>query len=301
MSDSAAAFLGKMFREEDLLKLNFARRELEDCGLGRNPLAILILSRVLDHCCFSATDGIYKAPTSAKRALTPSAALELVYRILMEDALDASMGSGLATILQKSSESMDELADRSVNLVITSPPYLNNFDYAEMTRMYLYFWGIASSWGEITDRVRSRLIVNTTTALKGHKDCQATYRDTLPVNVRAEAGLAVEALAVRRKEKAGKKEYDFLVYPYLSQMQRVIREVHRVLVPGGAMHMMVSDAALYGIHLPAPHWLAEIMTCAGFKDVQCEMVRPRGHRWILDKREGAAQGLGEYYVFGRSP
>jgi hypothetical protein len=64
--------------------------------------------------------------------------------------------------------------------------------------------------------------------------------------------------------------------------------------------MMVSDAALYGVHLPAPQWLATIMTEVGFCDVQCEMVRPRGHRWVLDKREGSAGGLGEYYVFGRA-
>ena len=64
--------------------------------------------------------------------------------------------------------------------------------------------------------------------------------------------------------------------------------------------MMVSDAALYGVHLPAPQWLAQIMTECGFLDVQCEIVRPRGHRWILDKREGSPEGLGEYYVFGRA-
>jgi hypothetical protein len=64
--------------------------------------------------------------------------------------------------------------------------------------------------------------------------------------------------------------------------------------------MMVSDAALYGMHLPAPHWLAEIMRGCGFLDVHCELVRPRGHRWVLEKREGAATGLGEYYVFGRA-
>jgi hypothetical protein len=154
--------------------------------------------------------------------------------------------------------------------------------------------------GRDTDRVRSRLIVNTTTALKGHKDRQEAYRDTLPKEVRLAADAAVKILSHRRKEKAGKKEYDLLVYPYLSQMQQVLRETKRVMKPGAPFHMMVSDAALYGVHLSAPQWLAHIMSECGFRDVQCEMLRPRGHRWILEKREGAAQGLGEYYVFGRA-
>lgn len=69
---------------------------------------------------------------------------------------------------------------------------------------------------------------------------------------------------------------------------------------GRAAAMMISDAALYGVHLPAPQWIARMMEAVGFSDVECHMVRPRGHRWILDKREGAEGGLGEYYVFGRA-
>jgi len=300
ISASASAFLGKMFFEEDLIALHSARRELEDQGLARNPMAMLILSRMLDHCCFAATDGIYKAPTTTKKTISPKAAMERVFALIQEDERQAQAGPGLVEIHERSSECMEELGDDTIDVVVTSPPYLNNFDFAEMTRMYLYFWGLAGSWGEITERVRSRLIVNTTTALKGQKEKQASYRDSLPVLVREAADNAVKTLSTVRGQRAGKKEYDFLVYPYLSQMQAVLRETHRVLKPGAPFHMMVSDAALYGVHLPAPQWLASIMTEVGFHDVQCEMLRARGHRWVLDKREGSAEGLGEYYVFGRA-
>lgn len=300
ISTSASVFLAKMFQEEDLLALLTARRELEEADLHQNPLAILILSRMLDHCCFAATDGIYKAPTSTKRAIAPKDAFDKVFGLLKEDEAEATLGRDLCHVHEKSSECMSELSDESVDLIVTSPPYLNNFDFAEMTRMYLYFWAMASSWGEITDRVRSRLIVNTTTALKGKKEQQDAYRASLPHEVMIAADAAVGALADKRKEKAGKKEYDFLVYPYLSQMQSILDESHRVLRSGAPFHMMVSDAALYGVHLPAPQWLAEIMKEIGFTDVRCEMVRSRGGRWLLDKREGSTNGLGEYYVFGRA-
>ena len=300
VSESASAFLGKMFRKNDLFALYSARRELDERGLGSHPLALLILSRILDYCCFAATDGIYKAPTSSKRALTPNEALDKVLGTLAGDEYEAQLEGGPVRIYEKSSECMDELDDDSIDVVVTSPPYLNNFDFAEMTRMYLYFWGLASSWDEITTRVRSRLIVNTTTALKGHKESQQAYRNTLPEEVRRAADSAVENLSIRRKNRAGKKEYNFIVYPYLSQMQQVLREIRRVLKPGASFHMMVSDAALYGVHLPVPQWLAQIMSECGFLNVQCEIVRARGHRWILDKREGSPKGLGEYYVFGRA-
>lgn len=300
VSESASAFLGKMFRENDLIALYSARRELDERGFGAHPLAILILSRILDYCCFAATDGVYKAPTSSKRALTPSEALDKVFGTLADDQGEAQREGGPVRIYDQTSEFMESLDDDSIDLVVTSPPYLNNFDFAEMTRMYLYFWNIASSWDEITNCVRSRLIVNTTTALKGHKKSQQAYRGTLPERVRSAADVAVESLSKRRNARAGKKEYNYLVYPYLSQMQQVLRETRRVLKLGATFHMMVSDSALYGIHIPAPQWLALIMTECGFIDVQCEIVRSRGHRWILDKREGSPEGLGEYYVFGRA-
>lgn len=299
-SESVRVFLGKLFQDDDLKALQSARIELNHAGLGDNPLAILILSRMLDYCCFAATDGIYKAPTSTKRSISPKSAMDKVLGDIYDDEIEATISSAKSKIYNSTSELMTDIKDRSVDLVVTSPPYLNNFDFAEMTRMYLYFWGMASSWGEITDRVRSRLIVNTTTSLKGHKDIQDSYRSNLSNEILVEADDAVEKLRHKRSEKAGKKEYDLLIYPYMSQMQSVIRECRRVLSSGSPFHMMVSDAALYGVHLPAPQWLAQIMRESGYTDVECEMVRPRGHRWVLEKREGSATGLGEYHVYGKA-
>ena len=300
LSDPALTFLMKMFRPNDLDALIGARRKLEEEGLGANPLAVLVLSRMLDHCCFAATDGIYKAPTSPKKALAPVAALDRVLAMLFCDRSEATSVEFEARTYCKSSEDMSELGDRSVDIVVTSPPYLNNFDFAEMARMYIYFWKIAGSWGEISEKVRSKLVVNTTTALKGHKGNQRFYRDTIPESLHHDLARVVSLLYEKRLIKLGKKEYDLLVYPYLSQILSVLRECHRVMKSGAPLHMMVSDAALYGIHIPAPQWIATLMESVGFWDVECHMVRQRGHRWILDKREGSKFGLGEYYVFGRS-
>jgi DNA modification methylase len=233
---------------------------------------------------------------STKRAERPSVALDHVYSIILEDMKTLSPNE--CSIMNKSSETMLEIGDESISSIITSPPYLNNFDYAEMTRMYLYFWGIAESWGDITDKVRVTQIVNTTTSLKGHKPRQEEYRKALSSDIRQEADEIVSLLQAERQVRAGKKEYDFLVYPYFSQMQNVLRESLRVLNSGGQFHMMVADAALYGVHVPSPQILAQIMKDAGFKNVSCELVRKRGHRWILDKRDGSKTGLGEYYVYG---
>jgi hypothetical protein len=300
LSEAAAEFLRKLFPQTALEALLGARSALESDGLANDDLAFLVLSKVLDRCSHSQTDGIYKAPTSVKSFVAPADACSDVANMVRSD-LDALQGRSfekLATVHEQSSECMALVPDRSVDLVVTSPPYLNNFDYAEMTRMYLYFWSIANSWGEITDVVRSKLIVNTTTALKGHKDKQEEYRSRICAELLPELDPLVKQLARLRTEKAGKKEYDYLIYPYFAQMTGVLSECYRSMRPGASIEIMIADAALYGVHISAPQFLCRVLDNLGFKESSCSLVRKRGHRWILAKREGSKTGLGEYRIRG---
>lgn len=291
------AFLSKLLPADALEALLGAKESLRSQSLLSDDLAFVVLSKMLDLCSHSQTDGIYKAPTSRKASVAPSCALEdTIKRIATDiDASDSTIGLR-SRIFQASSQRMKEVDSQSIDIVVTSPPYLNNFDFAEMTRMYLYFWGIANSWREITETVRSQLIVNTTTALKGHKECQADYRQNVPLMLRGELDSLVEKLRAERQLRPGKKEYDLLVYPYFSQVTDVLRECHRCLKPGALIHIMIADAALYGTHISTPQILRDVLSCIGYSGADCALVRKRGHRWILDKRDGSPTGLGEYHV-----
>src|SRR2546423_7666542 len=50
------------------------------------------------------------------------------------------------------------LAGRLADACVSSPPYLNNFDYADATRLELYFWGEHRSWQDLTNHVRSAMV-----------------------------------------------------------------------------------------------------------------------------------------------
>lgn len=298
LSESAEAFLVKLFDEHTLRQLLGARAALEQAGLNKDDLAFLLLSRVVDMCSKAQTDGIYKAPTTTKKADAPADAIRTIFEQVRQDIAKAVPAAALpaAVLHEASSEQMSVVETGSVDIVVTSPPYLNNFDFAEMTRMHLYFWGMCSSWREITEEVRSKLVINTTTALAGQRDIQAQYRDRVERAVLPELDTIVTALASERRVRAGKKEYDLLVYPYFAQMTRVLLEVQRCLTEGGAAHVVVADAAFYGIHVSTPQFLASSMSAMGFSNVQCIKLRDRGHRWILGKRDGSPTGLGEYHI-----
>jgi DNA modification methylase len=298
LSALAEAFLVKLFDETTLRQLLGARMALQDTGLDSDNLAFLMLSRIVDMCSGSKTDGIYKAPTSAKRAELPSTAVRSVVEEVRRDvaATPHTVVPPTAKLYQRSAEDMSAVETCSVDVAVTSPPYLNNFDFAEMTRMHLYFWGMCGSWREITAEVRAKLIVNTTTALTGHRNMQSHYRAMIADALLPELDAIVSALAQERRIRAGKKEYDLLVYPYFAQMTRVLLETQRCLSLGGLIHVVVADAAFYGVHVSTPQFLASVMADMGFKAVQCIKLRNRGHRWILSKRDGSPSGLGEYHV-----
>ena len=59
------------------------------------------------------------------------------------------------------------IPDNSVDHVFTSPPYLNKYDYADCTRLEVYFMGLADSWADITAGVRDKLMTSATTQVRG--------------------------------------------------------------------------------------------------------------------------------------
>lgn len=138
ISVDAWKFLDKLFAPEVLSCLLGARVSLEKAGLAEHPLAFLILSRLADECSTAQTDGIYKAPSSLKKAAIPKIAIDALISDIVADLAQSQIQRlPEARLFNNSSEDMRDLAASSVDMIITSPPYLNNFDYAEMTRMYL--------------------------------------------------------------------------------------------------------------------------------------------------------------------
>jgi len=263
----------------------------------------MTISQVLERCCLSQTDGIYKAPSTSKRSDPFLYGLKAVLGQLRTDiGLLASNWTNRATLIRHTSEHMTEVPSDTCTLCVTSPPYLNNFDFAEMTRMELYFWRYAGDWRGITETVRRNLLVNTTTAPTDLKLAQKEFRALVPPTSVSTLENTVSLLASRRSERAGKKDYHLLVFPYFGQLTTILRETFRVLKAGGELHLVVADSALYGIHIQTEAILAGIATAIGFAPITVQRLRSRGDRWVLHKRQGPPIGpLGEFHIEAVKP
>jgi DNA modification methylase len=173
------------------------------------------------------------------------------------------------------------IADKSVDHVFTSPPYLNNFDYADRTRLELYFWGEAKSWGEISEKIRTQLMTSATTQIN-RSDSRYEILDDFKKDCPLITDFIEESVSQLmniRKTKGGKKSYDLMVAGYFNDMYQIVKDVSRVLRPGSKALFVLGDSAPYGVHIPTDKLIGDIGISVGFDSYEIEILRTRGDKW----------------------
>lgn len=168
-----------------------------------------------------------------------------------------------------------ELLDGSV----TSPPYLNNFDYADATRLELYFLGVATSWKQMCDVVRQGMVV-ATTQQSARRAAERTKRrfDNWPTAA-AELRSLTQLLRNERAKRYRGKEYDQVLPQYFADLARVLTQLHLHTRPGAINAWVIGDSAPYGVYVDTPRLVADIAGDIGFDVLNDVEVRSRGLRW----------------------
>jgi len=89
-------------------------------------------------------------------------------------------GSTKASILTKTSESLEEIPDSSIDLVLTDPPYFDNLSYSELSDFYLAWHQALGSAEPPYDNKDLSAPIEENLALKNHnKESIDTYRNKL--------------------------------------------------------------------------------------------------------------------------
>lgn len=180
-----------------------------------------------------------------------------------------------------SRDTTTQINDETVDHIFTSPPYLNNFDYADRTRLEMYFMGEAKNWGDISKQIRTKLITSATTQI-GRTDPRyeflSGFKQDCPDQYFFLAD-AVKQLSGLRLLKGGKKSYDLLVIGYINDMYQIIKDNYRVLREGSKALYILGDSAPYGIHIPTDELIGQIGVSIGFKNYEIQILRERGGKW----------------------
>lgn len=180
-----------------------------------------------------------------------------------------------------SRDTTSQIESESADHIFTSPPYLNNFDYADRTRLEMYFMGDAKNWGEISEKVRARLMTSATTQISRtdpryeflndfKRECPEVYEFLTNV---------ITKLSVLRNTKGGKKSYDLLTIGYFNDIYRILKDNFRILRDGSKALYILGDSAPYGIHIPTDKLIGKIGVAVGFKKYEIQVLRERGAKW----------------------
>ena len=166
------------------------------------------------------------------------------------------------------------------NLLLTSPPYPNNYDYADATRLEMMFWGEIEGWADLKTAIRPTIM----------RSCsQHSASDKIILNEILEEPLLEpiinELTDVTRKlekirlTKGGKKTYHTMIAAYFLDLARIWKNARKVMAADSRICFVIGDSAPYGVHVPAEKWLGELAIASGFKSFEFEKLRDRNVKW----------------------
>lgn len=177
-----------------------------------------------------------------------------------------------------------ELQNNSVDLVITSPPYIGSQKYIRSTRLENFWLNLAD---ENTLIELDHKTIGTESILMREI---AIGKLNIPI--------ADELIRnIRNKDK--KRAY--MVYKYFSNMEMCIKKIYRVLKKNKYLILVIGDNTIRGYYIPTHKILSEILIKNGFKKdrILKDKIKYRGfmkkrnstagiidYEWILIFRKG---------------
>lgn len=210
--------------------------ERED-GKARDLLLLALLS-ILPQASIIVKDGGVLKIDKRKRALPAREAFRRKVKQMAADlqASHARSGAPAPEVFLGDARGMD-VGDGSVDIVITSPPYLNNIDYSKIYGLELSLLDMSKAEAEET-RMRSvRSFIGRRMAV-----------GDMPPEV-GDIGYQIPVIGT-----------------YFKDMESAIAEMHRVLRPGGAAYVVVSNSVIHQTHVMVDEVLAEIGERIGFSE-----------------------------------
>ena len=274
------------FTEETLISLyslRYALEELDDGGSAAR-LTWLALVSILRSCSFAGTaPWQYVLPAKTKtRVLAPYEAFTLQIQKMISDMrlLQTLEVRRAGQMFLDDARSCNAIPDDSVGLVVTSPPYANNYDYADATRLEMTFFGEIRGWGDLHENARRHLIRSCSQHASIEKLDLTQLLDKLSdTSLVDEISTTCNILSEERLRHGGKKDYHLMVAAYFSDMREVWRALRRVCANGSEVCFVVGDSAPYGVHVPTERWLGELALQEGFRSHSFEKIRDRNVKW----------------------
>lgn len=155
------------------------------------------------------------------------------------------------------------LKTRSVNCVITSPPYLNRNNYISQQKAELDFLDLIENKDEYKRLVKS--------TFRSHTDSELSKdsKSSIP-----EVQLIVDSIKL---EDGNNPKIPHMISGYFEDMKDTLKESFRLLKKGGRCAFVVGNTRWGGVVVPVDHILLKIAEEIGFTPEQILVTRLKGN------------------------
>lgn len=154
-----------------------------------------------------------------------------------------------------------------VNVLVTSPPYLNNYHYIRNTRPQLYWLGLVHS-PEHLRKIEVESFGQFWQTVRGGPTIDLTVR--IP-----ELSRVLDAIRGRNPEKGvyGGRGWANYAASYFNDCDRFCEITRRIMKPGGRLVVVIGNNILQGVEVKTDEFFAQIAERHGFGVVGLHRVR----------------------------
>ncbi len=165
------------------------------------------------------------------------------------------------------------LKPRSIDAVITSPPYPNEKDYSRTTRLESVILGFIESKEQLREFKKNLIRSNTRNIYKGDDDSRWVEHNKDIQNIAQE----IENRRIKLGKTSGfEKLYPAVTRHYFGGMARHLMELKDVLRPGAKLAYVVGDQASYlRVMIRTGSLLGDIAKSLGYELINIDLFRTR--------------------------
>ncbi len=206
------------------------------------------------------------------------------------EPLKQRYGKGQPDFITGSSlERLRLLPDGSFDMVVTSPPYANRYDYTRTYALELAWLGFDQ---DAFNALRQSMLSATVENKSKRELLRVQYGDSPlignAIGMYEEQGAVHEVLSIlmERKSELSNPHVIRLIEGYFLEMAVIIAELARIVRPGGAVYMVNDNVQYHGEETPVDLILSDYAEQSGFV---CERI------WALPRGKGnSSQQMGRF-------